>query len=465
MKHIPSAHRGSALMLAVILSAVIAVITASYLRMATNESKFSYTAFLRNGALNLAEAGAEEAIWALNNDDFSGWTTDASGLFVYKKAQGFDYDQAKSTTIQMIIVDPSGDPLVLSRGIIELPGGREMDKIIRIELIPRQVAPNGLTAKDSITFSGGNVGFDAYDSKSTSIIRSIEDQGTVATTSILNDAVNVSNSSVMGGVATGGGTVDMGPNARVFDEGDVNDYGSPALIPNGYVNPDLVTNDFRADFPVMEAPSGGSYQGTINSNTTLNSGVYVVDKIQLNNKQLTINGDVTLVVKGDVSVGGNSGAININQATGSLKMYVAGDMAVAGNGIVNVAGLYTPTPAGQFGVSPALGGAYPKPMNLMIFGTAPASSNQSLSYSGNAALAGVIYAPDAAVALNGGGNGGELLGAIVAKTIKVTGGYQFHYDVQLKNLFFEEDSYRMESWNELITAVDKNKFRAAFDSL
>ncbi|GHC06354.1 DUF7305 domain-containing protein [Cerasicoccus arenae] len=457
-------RRGSALMLAVILSAIVAVISASYLKMATHESKFSYTSFLRNGALNLAEAGAEEAIWALNNDDISSWATSASGDFIYKKAVGFDYDQAKSTSIQMIIEDPTGDPTITARGVLTLPDGRIMDKILRIELVPRQVAPNGLTAKDTITFSGGNVGFDAYDSQSTDIIGSVEDEGTVATTSIVNDAANISNSDVMGGVATGGGTVNMGPNARVFDAGDVNDYGSPALIPSGYVNPELVTNDFRADFPAIDAPSGGTFIPVISSNTTLSSGTYIVDSITLTgSKRLNIDGDVTLVVKGDVKVSGSSAAININQSTGKLKMYIDGNMAVAGNGIVNVAGTYNPTPNGTFGVTPSTTGAYPKPESLIIYGTG--DSSQSFSYSGNAALAGVIYAPNAAVSLNGGGSGGELLGAIVANTIKVTGNYGFHYDIQLKNLFFEEDSYRMESWNELTTEADKTKYRNEFAAL
>lgn len=464
MKRSAKANRGSALMLAVILSAIVAVLTASYLRMATNESKNSYTSFLRNGAFNLAEAGAEEAVWALNNDSISNWQKHSTEDMLYKKTQGFDYDQAKSTLIEMVIANPDGDPSIFSRGTITMPDGRTIEKIISIELAPRLMAPNGLTAKDSITFSGGNVSFDAYDSKDANLITSIEDQGTVATTSIINDAANISNSAVMGGVATGGGTVGLGPNARVFNETDVNDFGSTALIPSGYINKDLVTNDFRADFPDIDLPSGGNYIGSITSTTSLGAGIYVVDDISLSGtKELKINGDVTLVVKGDVSVAGKA-LISIDQSQGSLELYITGNMNVAGNGIINTGSTYNITPQGDFGVSPDLAGNYPKPEKLMIYGTSDGTTSQSFSYGGNAALAGVIYAPNADVSLNGGGNGGELLGAIVAKTIKVTGNYGFHYDVQLKNLFFKEDSFRMISWGEVIKVTERTNMDKLFAS-
>ncbi len=451
-------------MLAVILSAILAVISASYLKMAGNESRNSHLSFMRNAALNLAEAGAEEAIWALNNDDTSSWKSLSSNI-IYKNSTGFDLKMAKDTQIQMIIVDSATDPILLTRGLINMPDGSRMDKFIRIELTPRSVAPNGLTAKDSITFSGGNVTFDAYDSNSTNLLGSLEDAGTVATTSIINDAANISNSSVMGGVATGGGTVALGPNAKVFDASDVNNYGSPTHIPAGYVNPNLVTSDFRSDFPDMTAPSATNSVGTISNNMSLGSGTYVADAISLNsNKKLHITGDVKLVVKGDVKISGNgTGGIYVDQTNGSLELYVAGDMDVGGNGFVNLnTNSYDPTPLGDFGVVPDLG-VYPKPEKMLIFGIG--DSSQSISYHGNATLSGVIYAPNAAVSLKGGGSGGEVLGAIVANTIKVTGTYGFHYDVQLKNLFFDEDSYRMKSWSELLTANDKQKFRDIFDKL
>lgn len=457
MKRTSQAHRGSALMLAVILSGIVAVITASYLQMATNESKNSYMSFLRNGAFNLAEAGAEEAVWALNNEDTASWTKHATEDKLFKKTPGFDYDEAKSTLIEIVISDPNGDPSLISRGTITMPDGRTIEKIISIALAPRLMAPNGLTAKDSIAFSGGNVSFDAYDSKDTSLISSVEDEGSVATTSIVNDAANISNSDVMGGVATGGGTVGLGPNARVFNENDINDYGSSSLVPSGYINPDLVTNDFRSDFPDMDLPSGGNYIGSISNDTSLGDGVYIVDSVALSGKQtLNITGDVTLVVKGDVSVGGKA-QINLDQTNGKLELYIDGNMDVGGNGIINTGSGYSPTAQGDFGVSPDLAGNYPKPENLMIYGTSDGTTSQSFSYSGNAALAGVIYAPNADVALNGGGNGGELLGAIVAENIKVTGTYGFHYDVQLKDLFFKQDSYRMTRWGEITEITDRTE--------
>jgi len=76
-------------------------------------------------------------------------------------------------------------------------------------------------------------------------------------------------------------------------------------------------------------------------------------------------------------------------------------------------------------------------------------SNTSLSYSGNAAFTGVIYAPNADFTLGGGGNGiYDFVGASVTSTVKMNGHFHFHYDENLKRIG-PSRGYIITSWNEI----------------
>ena len=69
MKTNPPRHprqRGSALIVALIFAAIIAISLTSYMRLTTNALKNSDRSFYSIAALNLAEIGLEEAVTALN---------------------------------------------------------------------------------------------------------------------------------------------------------------------------------------------------------------------------------------------------------------------------------------------------------------------------------------------------------------------------------------------------------------
>ncbi len=52
---------------------------------------------------------------------------------------------------------------------------------------------------------------------------------------------------------------------------------------------------------------------------------------------------------------------------------------------------------------------------------------------GNGSISAVVIAPNATVALKGGGVGGYMLGSIQANNVLMQGGYPLHYDIQLSN--------------------------------
>ena len=114
--------------------------------------------------------------------------------------------------------------------------------------------------------------------------------------------------------------------------------------------------------------------------TTLTAGTYTYSDISLAaSKQLNISGDVVLLLTASagssaIAIAGNAG---INIAPGaSLKIYTAGDISIAGNGVANG------------GATAATANA---PVKFQIWGTSTSTStDQSISIAGNGVLSGIV---------------------------------------------------------------------------
>src|SRR5689334_12530543 len=74
-----TSQRGSALIVALIFAAVIAISLASYLKLSTNGGSLANRSFYMNAALNLVDVGFERAIWSLSDARFhpapANWVT------------------------------------------------------------------------------------------------------------------------------------------------------------------------------------------------------------------------------------------------------------------------------------------------------------------------------------------------------------------------------------------------------
>ena len=82
-----SSTRGALLIVAMLISAVIAISLASFLRLATQSSQLSYRSFYAGASMNAAETGLEQAMWAINKrlegdttvGSTNGWTVLSTG--------------------------------------------------------------------------------------------------------------------------------------------------------------------------------------------------------------------------------------------------------------------------------------------------------------------------------------------------------------------------------------------------
>ena len=435
-------QRGSILIVVISISALMFISMGSFLNLANQQLKTTNKAIFYNACLDLAESGVEDAIWALNFDNFSDWYLN-NGEYV-KKISNFNINSASIAEALVVIQNPGSAPKVISEGRVTFANGQEITKQIMIELAPRSMFPNGLTAKNSITFSGGNVAVDAYDSNTITLDGNRIDRGTVASQSALNDVISISNASIFGYISTGGSDPDIGPNGKV--------YGSDRIQAvevtndaNFYIDESRITRDFSAYLTDVNIPSGLTPTAYPTGSSTLGdpSGatvqVYEITDLQIKSSESLLIEGPTVIIADNLDI---KGEILIDQANGRLQIYLKEDLSVAGNGIVNL---------------PNNPQHSPNPEKLLIYGIGSENSNQTFTMGGNSSLAAGIYAPNADVKLNGGGSSGTMYGSVVANNIKITGNYAFRYDVKLSELD-EEQSYRLVSWAELTSNEEKYDF-------
>ncbi|HEX9782222.1 MAG TPA: collagen-binding domain-containing protein [Opitutaceae bacterium] len=428
--------KGSILLVAILLGTGIALALGSFITLSVSSLKLSNRSLHSNSVLNLAEAAVEEGIYALNKSDWTGWSTHGSGSQNKTMSLGpFDlgHGAAGEATIVVYGATSSPSPRIVAEGMVRPSIGPPISKQIEVKLRRRSHWATGLVAKDKITFSGGNATVDSYVSDDPSYstgglydASKRRDRGSAGSISVTTDAVSISNSDIWGYVATGGSLPQAGPN------GTIRGTDTPAGVK---IDLDRITTDFSATFDPVAAPTSFDVLATdITGNATLGSSgtttsVRAANVSNTNGKTIEILGNVTLVVTNEVDIKGTL----IVRPNSTLTIFVNGDFFAGGNGAVNQSGL---------------------PANLIIYGTATSPGGQTIKLHGNGALHGAVYAPNAAVELEGGGSSGSMSGSVVANTITITGNYAFHYDEALEKVG-SGNPFAVNRWRELILAADR----------
>ncbi|MCB0074098.1 MAG: hypothetical protein KDE20_21685, partial [Caldilineaceae bacterium] len=125
---IPHSDRGAVLIVAMLLSAVIAVSLGTYINLSLNSVRLADRTFYANAAMNLVEMGIEEAMWSYNEDRTSGngwtaWDTSA-GNSAYNKFGTYNYGGNVTGAVQVFVTDRTGlgaSPLIIGKSTITLP--------------------------------------------------------------------------------------------------------------------------------------------------------------------------------------------------------------------------------------------------------------------------------------------------------------------------------------------------------
>ncbi len=451
-------QRGSLLIVSMIFCAIIGISIVSFINLGNQSQKISNRALYNNGAMNIAETGLEEAMYGINqlvlNSSYAwpNWTSMNSGADAQRKWTNFTFDQNATGVVRVYVEHADGvlAPIIWARSTVALGGetSAPIEKWIKVTLAMTSKFANGLVAKNSISFSGNNATVDSWNSDPdhSTLTPAIpysaavkNDSGSVGSVSVSVSAVAVNNADIFGYVATGGSPATVGSNGLV----------GPFGTTSGTIAAGHSSTDFTASFDAVTPPSTYTYNAiaAITNTTTLPGAIaaaadgnyYITcPSVNFNNKTLNITAGSKVVLQltdtsTAISVGGGSGGINIGTG-GTLIVYTAGDIGIAGNGVLN--GGSTAVTANQ-------------PANFQIWGT-KTSGTQNISISGNGALSGVVYAPQGSIKINGNG---DVLGSIVGNDITVVGNALFHYDESLGA--FGGNPYRVAAWKELTLAADR----------
>jgi hypothetical protein len=236
-----------------ILAAVTAVIAAGFMFRSAQEATLAGRTLFQAVALNLAEAGVEEGLFAANTSGFTGangWALVAGSSTDYEKTitSGFTFQQATGSIYVRVDNATSLTPTVIAAGKVSIPNRPAIVKQVRIGGVKRRLWTNGIVSRGTLTFSGSAV-IDSYDSSvgPYNSATNRTDQVTVASASTAVDPVVVgSNASIYGYVATTGAAPVVGAGGRI--------YG--ATTPEGTsVDSGRLRYDFTSNFPDVTAPT------------------------------------------------------------------------------------------------------------------------------------------------------------------------------------------------------------------
>ena len=420
---------GSALMTAIIAMFVVSLLVGGYMTLASSEYRLATRSLLIGASFSLAEGGVDLAIDALNDSDTSGWNV--SGSTWTREVTGIEITAGGTGAIRVVITDAtSNTPTIHSEGIVSGHPSGDVTKQLQVSLTSGFFPyKNGFDSKNGFVLKGQNVTMDSYNSANGAYSGS--NRGSeirVSTVSIETDAIDIGNANIFGYVAvgatlasgqTGSDVIDVGKN------GTISSYGEAQIVQE-----DRILTDYYASFPNRPAPSVSSGWEFPNSGTITTSGTYYVDgdwSLGGNSGALAIapNTDVILVVTGEFNLTGKATLTLNTDAT--LKLFVEGDVSIAGNGILNSS----------------------NPENLEVIGTDTNEGEQTIKINGNGQLSATVYAPNANVELKGGGSSGRVYGAVVAYDASLVGNSHFSFDEALADVNLGGTDYEVIQWLEM----------------
>jgi hypothetical protein len=471
IRSFPRRRRGSLLIVAMILCAIIGVSLASYLQLAKGTLEISNRGLYQNAAMNLAENGLEEVMYSINQRvanpaySWTGWTN-SGGPDAWRAlpASGnYEFDQNATGVVRVYLYDYQGNaPKAIARSTVKLGGTSSppIEKWVEVRLRKTSKFAGGIVARQQILFSGSAASVDSWksdhDNNPTTppvaySTGNSQPNGLVGSTSV--GTINLSNARIWGYVATGGAFPTVGTG------GSVGGLGTPA----GTINAAHVSTDFAANFDpiVAPTPSSAPHLGSVTATLALprtgdmpaadGKFYYNVTDVALTDQVLSIRKrtvtdpapKVVLLLTNaldSIAIDGPAGALLV-ETDAKLEIYAPGNIAIGGAGI---------TSGGN-----TLATANP-PVDLQFWGT-KTTGVQTIELKGNGVLSAVVYAPQGAVGINGDGNA---CGAVIADQIAIRGDLAFHYDESLAN-FGGDNPFRVTGWKELLTAAERTPYTSA----
>ena len=396
-------QRGVALIFALLITTLLLTFGTATVSRSVSESSIARRYARSNQAFWLAEAGLQETIFTLNNDDWTGWEDLGGGA----RRRSVNLGAGEFS----ILVTGIGTSNLLAVTTGNVAG---MQRVIEAKVEEDADSPFTYAgfAKGELTMSG-NGRTNSYDS-------SLGAYG----------GSNIGTNGDIGSNGTAAGTIRLSGNAYI--QGDASTGPDGTVITNGNAEIEgTISDDNDVDMAsvvvpaqLTALPSSGSYSVGGNNSRTISAGDYKYTSLGISaNARVTITGTVRIYLTDNSSldIAGNGQLIVGNGA--SLELYTDGRCNMAGNGVVNNSGL---------------------PHNFILFSTY-AGTGDGVKIAGNGNLHGAIYAPDSTVRFSGNA---DVFGSVVGSNLYVTGNGSIHYDEALKEVQGFSHHYSIQSWRE-----------------
>ncbi len=428
-------ERGTVLIVALVLSAVIGVSLVSYLKVSTTSLKLAHRSFFAETANHLVEAGIEDALFCFNQLG-SGVPVDTAwdGTVWAKTANtakrtlpSFALDQNASAVVKVYVNGYDGtlpSPVIVAKATVTPFEGRPIVKYLQVTLKKNAgLFASGVVAKNTINWNGHPLA-DSWVSNPTN-----SPTGPWA-------AYPGTGARAKTAVASLNGPVGLGAQGNI--QGNLL-LGATATYDNtGSYTGTKVTN-FTYNFTMPTPPAAGALSQSYNLGATVPATLpRVLDTAAADNRfyYFTVNAPisgVTIAAGKNVTIVGSAntritGTVTI-PATGSLIVHMDGGITgtLTNNAWAGALQIYTSTTAG-------------------------------ITLNGNANIKCALFAPNAPITGNGGGTSGAFYGAFVGASVTSNGHMDFHYDESLGNIGTSGKAWTLSEWRELQSAAERNLY-------
>jgi hypothetical protein len=252
--------RGSVLLVAMIFALSTAIFLGSYMSLALQSLKLSDRSFYSNAAMNFVDTGVDQAMWAMNNSTWTGFSTLSTNQYqgtfpsssTYYNLSGGVKGQVK------VWVNNNVTPAqAVAKAIITLNDGSQIIKEAEVYMTSTSYFKNGLVAKNTITLDG-NATVDGWNSDPSGTYTpysaaAVDVNGTangkVGSTDVALSSVSGNGNAAIYGYAAVGGSA----------SGDVSGLNTVGKYGTTGINPSYVTYDFTTSFPDSTTPTGDTY--------------------------------------------------------------------------------------------------------------------------------------------------------------------------------------------------------------
>ena len=477
-----SKKTGNVLLVVLILGTALAITAASMFSLVTFSLKQTDRSYHYNTATNLAEAGVEEALWALNNHDWTkrGWVAVDASTYLYKGSFASS-DLISSNSIpgyfNVIVESATTTPVITAEAVVKPITGNIIRKQIRVNAKNTNLFMPPFTAIASMKLNGGiidsyKLSEGNYDTAPRGYNNVVASPSTEVNS--INDKAEIYGFMTVGFDSTHNSTFPQTLKGDLI--GPYSQENGAGVVSNGnyIVDTNRIAYDFTQSFPAPPAPQGtflssipsADSRGMVILGDPTGATVMKYQVADYSASNVLIVGPVELKVLGNLSLSGNSSLTVLNgsftvpgspatkrgntitpetpaksytSTSAAVTVYAYGSVSISGNASVN----------GSLANGDKIPGyaVGTDPRSLKLYGMS--TTSQDFSISGNGVLAAGIYAPNANVKFNGGGANGGFAGAIVSKTITIDGGkYTIRFPEEMANQSIGS-TYQLSKWTEL----------------